>query len=57
MEVHDGLGMSTILWCVDKKVAATWTVWLSWLGIVLQTKESPVRLPMGACAWVEGSKS
>ena len=29
-------------------------VWLSWLGIVPETKRSPVRFPVRVYAWVEG---
>ena len=32
-----------------------WLVWLSGLGVVLQTERSRVRFPVRAHAWVAGS--
>ena len=36
-------------------VMLPWLVWLSGLGVVLQSKRSPVQFPVRAPAWVAGS--
>ena len=38
-----------------KMKSLPWLAWLSWLGVVPQTKWWPVRFPVRAHAWVEGS--
>ena len=40
MLVATSLGLT--VWCINTE-AQPWLVWLSWLGIVLQTKKSQVR--------------
>ena len=37
-----------------KKIVLLWLVWLSGLSAGLLTKESPVRFPVRAYAWVVG---
>ena len=39
-----------------KKLVEPWLVWLSWLGVIPQSKGSPARFPVKAHTWVEGSR-
>ena len=39
-----------------KIIKLPWPVWLSWLGIILQSKRSPVQFPVRTHTWVEGSR-
>ena len=38
-----------------KKDRQAWPLWVSWLGVVLQTERSQVQFPVRAQAWVAGS--
>ena len=40
---------------IKNKQEKSWLVWLSWLGIVLQTARSLVQFLVRAHAWVSGS--
>ena len=52
-----GLRISPQAWGTQapREWRETWPLWLSWLGVVLQSKRSPVQFPLRARAWFEGS--